>query len=101
MLVIEDAAGFICAYQVLANGALDQDVVVPVMTKLQQRVGGKIQQASFDRAFHTPANQEQLAQIVLHPCIAKKGQALGRNNRRKRPWNFAKHDRTIPEWNRP
>ena len=88
VLVIEDAAGFICAYQVLAKGALDQDVVVPVMTKLQQRVGGKIQRASFDRAFHTPANQEQLAQLVPHPCIPKKGVRSGRKQQEEATVEF-------------
>jgi len=78
VLVVEDAAGFICHYEVVANGVLDQDLVVPVMTKLQQRFAGKIERASFDRAFHTPDNQEKLAKIVTHPCIPKKGQALGR-----------------------
>ena len=88
MLVIEDAAGFICHYEVMAKSVLDQDVVVPAMTKLQKRLGGKIERASFDRAFHTPANQEQLAQIVLHPCIAKKGQALGRQQQEEATVEF-------------
>jgi IS5 family transposase len=78
VLVIEDAAGFICAYEVVANGVLDQDVVVPIMTKLQKRMKGKIRSASFDRAFHTPENQEKLSQIVSHPCIPRKGQISGR-----------------------
>ena len=88
VLVIEDAAGFICHYEVMAKSVLDQDVVVPAMTKLQKRLGGKIERASFDRAFHTPANQEQLAQIVLHPCIAKKGQALGRQQQEEATVEF-------------
>lgn len=78
VLVIEDAVGFICYYAVVDNNVLDQDVLVPAMRKLQKRVHGKIKRASFDRAFHTPDNQEQLAKIVIHPCIPKKGQALGR-----------------------
>jgi IS5 family transposase len=88
VLVIEDAVGFICYYEVLANGVLDQECVVPVMTKLQKRFGGKIQSASFDRAFHTPDNQEKLAQIVTHPCIAKKGQALGRKQQEEATVEF-------------
>ncbi len=88
VLVLEDAAGFICHYEVMAKSVLDQDVVVPAMTKLQKRLGGKIERASFDRAFHTPANQEQLAQIVLHPCIAKKGQALGRQQQEEATVEF-------------
>ena len=88
VLVIEDAVGFICAYQVLAKGVLDQDVVVPIMRKLQRRVGGKIQRASFDRAFHTPDNQEQLAQLVPHPCIPKKGVRRGRKQQEEATVEF-------------
>lgn len=75
VLVIEDAVGFICHYAVLANGVLAQEALVPAMTALQSRVGGKIERASFDRGFHTPENQEQLAKIVDHPCLAKKGRS--------------------------
>src|SRR4029077_15641591 len=67
VLVIEDAVGFICDYQVVGKGVLDQDLVVPVMKKLQKRFGGKIERASFDRSFHTPENQENLAEIVRTP----------------------------------
>jgi transposase, IS5 family len=78
VLVIEDAAGFICHYEVMGKGVLDQDVVVTVMRSLQKRMGGKIELASFDRAFHTPQNQVALAEIVSHPCIAAKGETQGR-----------------------
>jgi len=78
VLVIEDAVGFICHYQVADNGVLDQDLMVPVMKKLQQRFGGRIQRASFDRGFHTPDNQQKLADLVPHPCIPKKGSVVGR-----------------------
>jgi hypothetical protein len=77
ILLIEDAAGFICHYKVVANGVLDQDVLVPEMIELQQRIGGKIKRASFDRAFHTQDNQEKLAVIVDHPCIPRKGRLSG------------------------
>ena len=88
VLVIEDAVGFIVHYEVMGKGVLDQDRVVPVMTKLQKRFGGKIKSASFDRAFHTPDNQEKLAQIVTHPCIPKKGQALGRQQQEEATVEF-------------
>jgi IS5 family transposase len=77
-MVIEDAVGFICHYAVVGNGVLDQDVLVPAIAELQARVGGKIQSASFDRAFHAAENQEKLAAIVDHPCIPKKGREAGR-----------------------
>jgi hypothetical protein len=77
-LVIEDAVGFVVDYQVVEDGVLDQDLVVPVMKRLQQRFGGKIKSASFDRGFHTPENQRDLAAIVRTPCIVAKGAEQGR-----------------------
>jgi transposase, IS5 family len=78
VLVIEDAAGFIYHYEVMAEGKQDVDVVVPVMKDLQKRSGGKIERASFDRGFHSPENQKELAKIVKHPCVAAKGAKKGR-----------------------
>jgi IS5 family transposase len=83
VLVIEDAAGFVVDYQVVKDGALDQDLVVPVMKKLQKRFDNKIQSASFDRAFHTTDNQKELAEIVPTPCIAAKGAKQGRQQQQE------------------
>jgi IS5 family transposase len=96
VLVIEDAVGFICHYAVVANGVLDQDVMVPAMTALQERVGSKIQRASFDRAFHTPENQERLAKIVAHPCIPKKGQNSGRKQQEEATVEFRQARQSHP-----
>jgi len=90
VLVIEDAAGFVIDYQVVANGVLDQELVVPVMKKLQQRFGGRIKSASFDRAFHTPENQTDLAEIVRTACIASKGQEKGRQQQKEGTVAFRK-----------
>jgi IS5 family transposase len=83
VLVIEDAVGFVIDYRVVANGVLDQELVIPVMTELQQRFDGKIKSASFDRAFHTPENQRDLAALVDTPCIATKGQEKGRQQQQE------------------
>lgn len=96
VLVIEDAAGFICHYEVVANGVLDQDLVVPVMTELQKRFGGKIERASFDRGFHTPANQTKLAEIVAHPCVAKKGKLNGREQQQAASVEFRQARQSHP-----
>ena len=82
VLVIEDAAGFVVDYRVVADGALDQDLVIPVMKGLQKRFDGKIRSASFDRGFHTAENQRELAAIVQTPCIASKGQEKGRQQQK-------------------
>jgi transposase, IS5 family len=96
VLVIEDAVGFICHYEVVANGVLDQDVLVPAMTKLQERVGGKIQRASFDRAFHTAENQEELAALVDHPCIPRKGQERSRQQQEEASVEFRQARQSHP-----
>ena len=96
VLVIEDAVGFICDYQVVGKGVLDQDLVVPVMKKLQNRFGGKIERASFDRSFHTPENQQQLAEIVRTPCIASKGQDKGRKQQKEGTVAFRKARQNHP-----
>ena len=90
VLVIEDAVGFVIDHQVVDAGVLDQDLVVPVMKKLQARFDGKIKSASFDRAFHTPENQKDLAEIVRCPCIAAKGQAQGRQQQEEGTVAFRK-----------
>jgi hypothetical protein len=77
------AAGFVVDYRVVEDGRLDQDLVVPVMKKLQKRFDGKIKSASFDRGFHTPRNQEDLAEIVPTPCIAAKGPDQGRQQHKE------------------
>jgi transposase, IS5 family len=96
VLVIEDAVGFICAYQVVDQGVLDQELVIPVMKKLQKRVGGKIKRASFDRSFHTPANQQALGEIVRTPCIAAKGQEKGRQQQKEGTVAFRKARQNHP-----
>jgi IS5 family transposase len=96
VLLIEDAVGFICQYAVIANAVLEQDVLVPEMSKLQERMQGKIQRASFDRGFHTPDNQEKLAQIVKHPCIPKKGQELGRKQQEEASVEFRQARQSHP-----
>lgn len=96
VLVVEDAIGFIVDHRVVANGVLDQDLVVPVMKDVQNRFGGKIRSASFDRAFHTPENQRQLAEIVRTPCIASKGTEKGRQQHKEGTVAFRKARQNHP-----
>ena len=96
VLVIEDAAGFVCHYKVLANGVQDVEVVVPVMKKLQKRFGNKIERASFDRGFHSPENQKELAELVTHPCLAAKGSEQGRAQQEEGSEEFCASRRRHP-----
>jgi IS5 family transposase len=73
VLVFEDAAGFISHSYILGRDEHDRDVVVPQTRIVQDRLQGAIEEASFDRGFHTPENQRQLTTIVARPCLPKPG----------------------------
>lgn len=73
VLIYEDGAGFVSHYHILPRDKSDRDVVVAQTRKAQKRHRGKIRRASFDRGFHSPENQETLAEIVKHPCLPMPG----------------------------
>jgi hypothetical protein len=72
-LICEDAAGFITHSYLLGREEQDRDAVVPQMRIVQKRLNGAIEEASFDRGFHTPDNQRELAEIIARPCLLKSG----------------------------
>lgn len=72
VMVYEDAAGFISHYFMLPRDAQDADVVVEQTRIAQDRHNNEIEDASFDRGFYTPENEEQLRKIIQHPCLPKK-----------------------------
>ena len=73
VLVYEDEAGFLVHHYILPRDAQDRDIVVEQTKTVQERMNGRIEQASFDRGFHSPENQEQLAQVIAQPCLPKPG----------------------------
>jgi transposase, IS5 family len=73
VLLYEDGAGFITHCHLLPRNADDRGVVVAETRKLQKRLGDRIKQASFDRGFHSPENQRDLAEIITHPCLPMSG----------------------------
>jgi len=73
VLLYEDGAGFITHCHLLPRDGDDRSVVVEQTRKLQKRLGGRIERASFDRGFHSPENQRDLATIVAHPCLPMPG----------------------------
>ncbi len=72
-LIYEDAAGFITHSYLLGRDEQDRDVIVPQTRIVQKRLNGAIEEASFDRGFHTPDNQRELAEIIARPCLLKPG----------------------------
>lgn len=73
VLLYEDGAGFITHRHLLSRDEGDKDVVVEQTRIVQQRLGGRIERASFDRGFHSPENQIELSAIVSCACLPKPG----------------------------
>jgi hypothetical protein len=69
VLVYEDAAGFISHYYLMGRQELDSDVVVEQTKIAQQKHGGEIEDASFDRGYFSKSNQTELKSVVPHPCL--------------------------------
>lgn len=72
-LIYEDSAGFVVHHHIMPRDSHDQDVAVEQTRILQERVGDKIEELSFDCGFHSPENQEGLQSLVAYPCLPKKG----------------------------
>ena len=87
-MIYEDAAGFIVHAYLLSRDEQDRDVVVPQTRTLQERLNGVIEEASFDRGFHSPENQRELAQIIARPCLLKSGAKQGAEQARQATVSF-------------
>lgn len=73
VLLFEDGAGFITHQHLLPRDQGDKDVVVEQTRIVQERLGGRLRRASFDRGFHSPENQQRLAEMVANVCLPKPG----------------------------
>jgi hypothetical protein len=69
--VSEDQFGFILSHRVMQHESDDQ-VAVPMVEDLARR-DPDIASVSFDQGFHSPANQQRLAEVVDFPVLPKKG----------------------------
>lgn len=69
--VAEDRHGFILRHRVMQQTTDDQ-IAVPLIEETRQRFG-PIAAASFDKGFHSPANQAQLQQSVGLLVLPRKG----------------------------
>jgi len=68
-LIYEDGAGFVTHYYLMGRDEQDADVAVPQTRILQQRLGGRIRNISFDRGFYSKENENALKELVSNPCL--------------------------------
>ncbi len=81
VLVNEDQYGFILSHRVMQQETDDQ-VILPVIADLAQRFP-TLRSVSLDKGFHSPANQERLAELVPFPVLPKKGKCTASEARRE------------------
>ncbi len=81
VLVNEDQYGFILSHRVMQQETDDQ-VILPVIADLAQRFP-TLRSVSLDKGFHSPANQQQLAELVPFPVLPKKGKCTASEAQRE------------------
>ena len=86
--VSEDQFGFILAHRVMQRQT-DEQVAVPVVEDLAQRYSN-IASVSFDKGFHSPANQQRLAEVVDFPVLPKKGRRSQQEQAREHSPRFVR-----------
>jgi len=73
VMMAEDGAGFITHCYLMPRDGSDRTEVIEQTRLLQNRMGGRIERASFDRGFHSPDIQRDLAEIIPSVCLPMPG----------------------------
>jgi len=69
--VLQDQLGFILHHRVMERQT-DDELAVPMVEETQARFPS-LRQVSFDKGFHTPANQKALSELLDRPVLPRKG----------------------------
>jgi len=69
--IVKDQFGFILHHRVMENET-DDKVAVPIIYETKERFD-KLTGCSFDKGFHSPDNQKELAQILDRVILSRKG----------------------------
>ena len=69
--IVEDQYQFILHHQVMEKRT-DEEICVSLVKETKERFP-MVEQASFDKGFHSPANQNDLGEVVKTPVLPRKG----------------------------
>jgi IS5 family transposase len=84
--IIEDEAGFILKHQVMQK-LDDVDIAVDIVKKTKA-LYPRFSNCSFDKGFHSPGNQKQLAEELEQCTMPKKGKRNKAENERENSVEF-------------
>jgi hypothetical protein len=79
--ICEDQHGFILYHQVMEKSTDDQ-IAIPLIQATCDRFP-EVASASMDKGFHSPANQQGLAEIIPFPVVPKKGKCTAAESERE------------------
>ena len=92
--MLEDQHPFILDWQLQWHGG-DVDVAVPLVVACQAQYP-ELRGCSFDRGFHSPANQQQLATMLEHVALPAKGRGTEASRAREGAASFVARRRRHP-----
>lgn len=84
--VLEDQHQFILHHRIMWTES-DSELAVPMVKEAQTRFD-TLNQCSFDRGFHSPANREQLDELLKHNILPKKGRLSKADSERESDKSF-------------
>ncbi len=94
LTVLEDQHQFILGWHLQWHGG-DVDVGVPLVAACQAQYP-ELRGCSFDRGFHSPANQQQLAAVLEHVALPAKGRGTEASRAREGKASFVARRRRHP-----
>ena len=94
LTVLEDQHPFILGWHLQWQGG-DGDVAVPLVAACQAQYP-ELRGCSFDRGFHSPANQQQLAAMLEHVALPAKGRGTEASRARESEASFVARRRQHP-----
>jgi hypothetical protein len=96
VMIYEDGIGFITHCHLLPRDGDDRGTVVQQTRAVQKRLGGGIETASFDRGFHSPENQRDLAKIIPNLCLPMPGVGQAAQQKREAGVHFRQARQSHP-----
>lgn len=94
LTILEETSGFVLAWQLQWRGN-DVDVAVPVVAAAQAKYP-QLASCSFDRGFHSPANQRDLAERLTKVTLPVKGKGNAESRVREAKDDFQAAQRQHP-----
>jgi hypothetical protein len=90
--IVECSSGFVLHHRIMEQET-DDEIAVPIIKETKARFKS-LQACSFDKGFHSPENQEKLAELLAFCVLPKKGKLDGAQREHESSEGFKELHRT-------